>query len=115
MLIADLNKNGNLDTNLREGVMKKFTSISIVLMFVLFLFGSASSAFASPPPDRAPNNQACQNASDTGQAHANGNSVLGNCGDEEPPADEPPADEPPTDPCLDPDYANANPDCFGGF
>ncbi len=92
--------------------MKKLTSISIVLMFVLFMFGTASNSFAAPPPDRAPNNQACDNANGNGIANANGNSVLSDCGGDDPPADDPPANEPPTDPCLDPDYFNTHFVCW---
>ncbi len=48
-------------------------------------------------------NQACQNASDNGKSHANGNSVLGGCTTVVVlPVVEPPTDDP--DLCLDQGY-----------
>lgn len=112
-LTTVLNRKVKTNIRFKEGVMKKLTSISIILMFALFMFGAATNSFAGPPADKASKNQACNNASDNGKAHANGNSVLSDCGGEEPPPEDPPADEPPADPCLDPDYFNTHFECWG--
>ena len=91
-------------------MIKKFTAGSVALMFMLFLFGSVANVLAAPPEDRASQNQACDNASETGKANASGNSVLSDC---EAPASEPPADEPPAIDCSDPIVALSNPDLCG--
>ncbi len=94
-------------------MLKKVSKIMFIAMLVFSLVGSFTTAFAGgPPEDKASKSQACQNASDNGKSHANGNSVLGDCTTVvvipvvEPPVVEPPADEP--DPCLDLTYFFAN-------
>lgn len=86
-------------------MIKKFTAGSVVLMFTLFLFGSTANVLAAPPEDRASQNQACDNASETGKANANGNSVLSDC--------VAPASEPPPIDCSITIIALNNPDLCG--
>ena len=86
-------------------MIKKFTAGSVVLVFMLFLFGSAANVLAVPPEDRAPKNQACDNASETGKANASGNSVLSDC--------EAPAEDPAAIDCSITIIALNNPDLCG--
>jgi len=86
-------------------MIKKFTAGSVVLVFMLFLFGSAVNVLAAPPEDRASQNQACDNASETGKANASGNSVLSDC--------EAPAEEPAAIDCSITIIALNNPDLCG--
>ena len=65
-------------------MIKKITAGSVVLVFMLFLFGSAANVLAAPPEDKASKNQAFEHASENGKAQANDNSVLSDC---EPPAE----------------------------
>ncbi len=85
-------------------MLKKVSKIMFIAMLVFSLVGSFTTAFAGgPPEDKANQNQACQNASDNGKSHANGNSVLGGCTtDVVLPVVEPPTDVP--DPCLNSNY-----------
>ena len=90
-------------------MLKKATGISIILMFVLFLFGSVTSGFAAPPDDRASKNKACENASDKGKSKSSDRSVLKKCenGSEDDNDDSDPQDRPAD--CSDPIYAMMNP------
>lgn len=61
-------------------MLKKVSKIMFIAMLVFSLVGSFTTAFAGgPPADKASKSQACQNASDNGKSHANGNSVLADC------------------------------------
>ena len=61
-------------------MLKKVSKIMFIAMLVFSLVGSFTTTFAGgPPEDKANQNQACQNASDNGKSHANGNSVLVDC------------------------------------
>lgn len=89
-------------------MIKKITTVSVVLMFMLFLFGSAVNVLATPPEDRAPDNQACENASETGIDNASENSensILNDCEE---------STEASADPCSETIFALNNSDLCGG-